>query len=72
MFFLCKVKFLGHIISEFTPVISRIEDIKGLKTPESTFDVLSVIGAQIVRSSRKDGKIKRKIKIKGRWEDLLY
>ena len=47
MFFLRKVKFLGHVISENTlsPVISRIDDIKNLKTPESKTDVLSVLGA---------------------------
>ena len=44
MFFLRKVKFLGHVISENTlsPVILRIDDIKNLKTPESKTDVLSV------------------------------
>ena len=47
MFFLRKVKFLGHVISENTlsPVISRIDDIKNIKTPESKTDVLSVLGA---------------------------
>ena len=47
MFFLRKVKFLGHVISENTlsPVISRIDDIRNLKTPESKTDVLSVLGA---------------------------
>ena len=47
MFFLRKVKFLGHVISENTlsPVISRTDDIRNLKTPESKTDVLSVLGA---------------------------
>ena len=47
MFFLRKVKFLGHVISEnpLSPVISRIDDIKNLKTPESKTEVLSVLGA---------------------------
>ena len=47
MFFLRKVKFLGHVISENThsPVISRIDDIKNLKTQESKTDILSVLGA---------------------------
>ena len=47
MLFLRKVKFLGHVIPENTlsPVISRIDHIKNLKTPESKTDVLSVLGA---------------------------
>ena len=47
MFLLPKVKFLGHVISENTlsPVISSIDDIKNLMTPESKTDVLSVLGA---------------------------
>ena len=47
MFFLRKIEFLGHVISENTlsPVIPRIDDIKNLKTPESKTDFLSVLGA---------------------------
>ena len=37
MFFLRKVRFLGHVISKdgLSPIASRIDDIRNLKTPKS-------------------------------------
>ena len=45
-FFLRKVKFLGHVVSKdgLSPIASRIDDIKKLKSPESKTVVLGVIG----------------------------
>ena len=42
MFFLQKAKFLGHVISKdgLSPIASRIDDIRNLKTPESKTEVL--------------------------------
>ena len=47
MFFLRKVNFLGHIILaiQLSPVVSHIDEIKGLKAPESTTGVFSILGA---------------------------
>ena len=46
MFFLRKVKFLGHVISEagIQPVAKRVQDLKKLKAPESKRDVMRVLG----------------------------
>ena len=46
MFFLRKVRFLGHVISKngLSPIASRIDDIRNLKTPESKTEVLRVLG----------------------------
>ena len=46
MFFLRKVRFLGHVISKdgLSPIASRIDDIRNLKTPESKKEVLRVLG----------------------------
>ena len=46
MFFLQKVKFLGHVISKdgLSPIASRIDDIRNLKTPESKTEVLRILG----------------------------
>ena len=45
-FFLRKVKFLGHIISEqwIQPVAKTIKELQNLKSPESKRDVMKVIG----------------------------
>ena len=45
-FFLRKVKFLGHVVSKegLSPIASRIDDIKKLKSPESKTEVLGVLG----------------------------
>ena len=45
-FFLRKVKFLGHVVSKYglSPIASRIDDIKKLKSPESKTEVLGVLG----------------------------
>ena len=45
-FFLRKVKFLGHVVSKdgFSPIASRIDDLKKLKSPESKTEVLGVLG----------------------------
>ena len=45
-FLLRKVKFLGHVVSEegLSPIASRIDDIKNLKSPESKTEVLGVLG----------------------------
>ena len=45
MFFLRKVRFLGHVISKdgLSPIASRIDDIRNLKTPESKTEVLRVL-----------------------------
>ena len=46
MFFLRKVRFLGHVISKsgLSPIASLIDDIRNLKTPESKTEVLRVLG----------------------------
>ena len=45
-FFLRKVKFLGHVISEqgIQPVAKRVKDLQNLKSPESKRDVMEVPG----------------------------
>ena len=45
-FFLRKVKFLGHVISEqgIQPVAKRVKDLENLKSPESQRDVMKVLG----------------------------
>ena len=45
-FFLRKVKFLGHVVSKegLSPIASRIDDIKKLKSPEPKTEVLGVLG----------------------------
>ena len=45
-FFLRKVKFLGHVISEqgIQPVAKRVKDLKNLKSPESKRDVMKILG----------------------------
>ena len=42
MFFLRKVRFLGHVISKngLSTIASRKDDIRNLKTPESKTEVL--------------------------------
>ena len=47
MFFLRKVKLLGHIILAIRPslVMLHIDEIKYLKTPDSTNGVLRILGA---------------------------
>ena len=46
MFFLRKVRFLGHFLSKdgISPIASRTDDIRNLKTPESKTEVLRVLG----------------------------
>ena len=46
LFFLRKVKFLGHVISEqgIQPLGKRVKDLQNLKPPESKGDVVKVIG----------------------------
>ena len=46
LFFLRKVKFLGHVISEqgIHPVAKRVKDLQNLKSPESKRDVMKVFG----------------------------
>ena len=46
MFFLRKVRFLGHLISKdgLSPIASRIDDIRNLKTPGSKTEILRVLG----------------------------
>ena len=45
-FFLRKVKFLGHVISQdgIQPVAKRVQDLKNLKSPECKRDVMKVLG----------------------------
>ena len=45
-FFLKKVKFLGHVISQdgIQPVAERMQDLKNLKSPECKRDVMKVLG----------------------------
>ena len=45
-FFLSKVKFLGHVISEqgIQPGAKRVKDLHTLKSPESKRDVMKVLG----------------------------
>ena len=45
-FFIRKVKFLGHVISEqgIQPLAKRVQDLKNLKSPESKRDVMKVLG----------------------------
>ena len=45
-FFLRKVKFLGHVISEqvIQPVARRVQDLQNLKSPESQRDVMKIHG----------------------------
>ena len=45
-FFLRKVKFHGHVISEqgIQPVAERVKDLQNLKFPESKRDVMKVLG----------------------------
>ena len=40
------MNFLGHVVSEegLSPIASRIDDIKNLKSPESKTEVLGVLG----------------------------
>ena len=44
-FFLRKVKFLGHVISEqgIQPLAKRVKDLQNLKSPESKRDVVKVL-----------------------------
>ena len=44
-FFLRKVKFLGHVISQdgIQPVAKRVQDLKNLKSPECKRDVMKVL-----------------------------
>ena len=46
LFFLKKVKFLGHVISPQgnQPIAKRVKDLKNLKSPESKRDVKKVLG----------------------------
>ena len=45
-YFLRKVNFLGHVISEqgIQPVSKRVQDLQSLKSPESKRDVMKVLG----------------------------
>ena len=45
-FFLRKVKFLGHVISEqrIQPVAKRVKDLQNLRSPESKTEVMKVLG----------------------------
>ena len=45
-FFLRKVKFIGHIISEqgIQPVAKGVKDLQNLKSPESKRDVMKILG----------------------------
>ena len=45
-FFLRRERFLGHFISKncLSPIASRIDDIRNLKTPESKTEVLRALG----------------------------
>ena len=45
-FFLRKVKFLGHVISEqgIHSVAKRVQDLQNLKSPQSKTDVMKVLG----------------------------
>ena len=45
-FFLGKVKFLGHVISEQgnQPVAKRVKDLPNLKSPENKRDVMKILG----------------------------
>ena len=45
-FFLRKLKFLGHVISEqgIQPVAKRVKDLENLKYPESKRDVMKILG----------------------------
>ena len=45
-FFLRKVKFPGHVISEqgIQPVDKRVKDLQNLKSPESKRDVMKILG----------------------------
>ena len=46
IFFLKKVKFLGHVISSegIEPIAKRVKDLKNLKSPECKRDVMKVLG----------------------------
>ena len=46
LFFLKKVKFLGHVISPegIQPIAKRVKDLKDLKSPKSKRDVMKVLG----------------------------
>ena len=46
LFFLKKVKFLGHVISSdgIQPIAKRVQDLKNLKPPESKRDFMKVLG----------------------------
>ena len=46
MFFLRKVRFIGNVISKdgLSPIASRVDDIRSLKTPESKTEVIRVLG----------------------------
>ena len=46
VFFLKKVKFLGHVISPdvIQPIAKRVKDLKNLKPPKSKRDVMKVLG----------------------------
>ena len=45
-FFIRKVQFLGHVISEkgIQPLAKRVQDLKNLKSPESKREVMKVLG----------------------------
>ena len=45
-FFLKKVKFLGHVISpdEIQPIAKRVDAVRNLKSPQSKWDVMKVLG----------------------------
>ena len=45
-FFLRKVKFLGHVISQngVQPLAKRVQNLKNLKSPECKRDVMKVLG----------------------------
>ena len=46
LFFLKKVKFLGHVISPegIQPIAKRVKDLKNFKSPESKRDVMKILG----------------------------
>ena len=46
LFFLKKVKFLGHVISldGIQPIAKRVKELKNLESPESKRDVMKILG----------------------------
>ena len=46
MFFLRKVRFLGHVMTKdgLSPIALRIDDIRKLSTPESKTEILRALG----------------------------